>query len=158
MPSAPFFRSDISATTVLASTAIGNSLANATETAAICTRDFDEIDYSFLIANLGTGPITEFRIRFYFSMSNAPGTFAAAPEDWQPVLADDITTGLSTVDEYTLSCVVASFDNLGSLPASVGATIPDRGLFSLVRIWAEVGVPTDSDFTGSAIRRVKSRS
>lgn len=133
----------------------GVGIANAGETTAIETgAGFSSVDFEWLITNLGAS--TEFRFRAYFSTSTAPGTFAAAPEDWAPIAADDITTGLSTLEEYDMQFVVASFDDLAVLPASVGISVPARGLFMILRGWSEVGAPAGSSFACTAIRRTGS--
>ena len=76
-------KSDGSPTTILPSTAIGATEAAATATNSIAVRGFKEIDFSFLVANLGTGPITDIRGRVYYSILASPGAFSAAPEALQ---------------------------------------------------------------------------
>ena len=148
-------RSDRAPITVMASQAIGLTVAAAIESTTICMQDHTEVDWSYLVASLGGGPITEIRFRVLWSMEVTPGTFAAAPEDWNPLLADDaIAAGLVTVDEYTLSCIVASFDNLAVLPGSIGLTAPRRGLNMKTLVWSEAGAVAGSDFSAQAVRRV----
>ena len=140
--------------TVQASAALGLLYANATESDTLFVGNHTQVYWSWLIANLGTGPITEFRMQILWSAVAAPGTYAAAPEDWQPVLADSISSGLSTVDEYTFSVVVASMAELtAGVPASIGFTSPKYGLNMKTLIWAQAGAITNSDFTGFALRR-----
>jgi len=146
---------DVTPITVQASGVIGVSRASPVESAALSMWDRAAVDWSILIANLGTALITEFQVQILFSLLPAPGTNAAAPEDWQPLPADDvIAAGVVAVDEYTLSFTVASFANVvAGLPASLGFTAPARGLNMKTLIWDVAGTPAGSDFTLTALRR-----
>jgi hypothetical protein len=143
--------SDTSPTTIQTATAFGTS-GSKVETDSISVSDFREIDFSFTVSNLGTGPITEIRAQVLYSLLASPGTYAASPQDWNFLLAESITGGVATVDNYTVSLDASTY--LASLPASFAIRAPVSGQHMLVLIWAETGTPTSSVFAGRALRRI----
>lgn len=145
-------QSDSAPTTILAATAIGASYAASTKTSSISVRNFKEIDFSFAVTNLAS--ITDLRMRILYSIKASPGTYAAAPEDWAFLLAEDITSGVSTADTYTISLDTADYPGLDSVPGSVSISSGVYGLHMMIMIWSETGSPVGSDFTGYALRRV----
>jgi hypothetical protein len=147
-------RSDSEPTTILTSTAIGASAAAATSTDSISIRGFNEIDFSFLVANLGTGPITEIRGRVLYSLLASPDDYDITPSDWNILLAEEITGGVSVVDPYTISLDASTYPDFTVLPGSFAIRAPIAGLHMMMLIWSESGDPTTSDFTGFTLRRV----
>jgi hypothetical protein len=147
-------KSDGVPTTILASTAIGLGVGAAIATNSISVRGFNEVDFSYLVANLGTGPIIELRGRVYYSLLASPGSYGASPEDWNLLLAEDISGGVSTVDPYTISLDASAYPDFTPLPGSFAIRAPASGQHMMMIIWSEIGDPTSSNFTGSALRRV----
>lgn len=145
-------KSDSSPTSILSATAIGSAFNSASATSSISVRGYKEIDFAFAVTNLGS--ISEIRARVLYSLKASPGTYAATPSDWNILLAEDIVSGIATVDPYTLSLNSATYPGLTSLPGSFAFRAPVSGLHMMVLIWAESGSPSGSSFVGSTLRRV----
>lgn len=145
-------QSDAAPTTILSATAIGASEAAATSTNSISVRNFKEIDFSFAVATLGS--ISEIRAQVLYSILASPDDYDSAPEDWNLLLAEEIDTGIATVDPYTLSLTVSDYPLLASPPGSFAFRSPIVGLHMMVLIWSETGSPVGSSFTGYALRRI----
>jgi hypothetical protein len=143
--------SDAAPTTILTATTLGSSFALATETDSIAVRGFKEVDFSFTATNIGS--ITEIRIRILYSLLASPGDYSTSPEDWNILLAEDIASGVGTIDPYTLSIDASTYPSLTSLPGSFALRSPVSGLHMMLLIWAEAGSPASSSFVGRALRR-----
>lgn len=145
-------QSDSEPTIILNSTAIGASEATATSTDSISVRNFREIDFSFSITNLAS--ISEIRTQVLYSLLSSPGDYDTNPEDWNLLLAEQISTGIASVDPYTLSLTLVDYPLLASAPGSFALRSPVVGLHMMILIWAESGSSTGSVFQGYALRRI----
>ncbi len=145
-------QSDAAPTVILSATAIGANENAATSTDSISVRNFKEIDFSFSVSNLAS--ISEIRAQVLYSILASPDDYDSAPEDWNLLLAEEIDTGIATVDPYTLSLTVADYPLLSSPPGSFAFRAPVVGLHMMILIWSESGSPVGSSFTGYALRRI----
>jgi hypothetical protein len=143
--------SDEVPTTILESTSIGIPM-DPTLTDSISVRGFREIDFSFLVNNLGTGPITEVKVIVLYSILESPRPYATALEDWNILLAGEPVSGIVTADRHVNKIDPSAV--LPSVPGSFAIKTPVAGLHMMAAIFAEVGDPASSDFTGFALRRI----
>ena len=145
-------KSDSAPTVILAATSIGFGESNATPTNSISVSGFKEIDFSFLVGDLGS--ITDLRARVIYSLLENPGAYASSPEDWNILLAEDISSGLATIDAYTLSLDTTLYPDFSSLPGSFAFRSPVSGLHMMVVLWSETGAVGGSSFEGRTLRRI----
>lgn len=147
-------KSDTAPTTIFSTAAIGASEAAPASTISLSVNGFNDIDFSFAVTNLGAGPIAEIRARILFSLLESPGTYLLNPEDWNIMLSEDILSGVSTLDAYTVSLDPTTYPGLTSIPGSFALTARTSGLHMMMLIWSESGDPSGSSFTGIALRKV----
>jgi hypothetical protein len=144
--------SDSAPTTILTATAIGASEAAATATDSMSIRGFKDIDFSFTVTNMAS--ITEIRVRILYSLLESPDAYGTTPSHWNIVLAENLTSGLSTADPYTISLDASAYPDFAVLPGAFGLRSDSSGLHMMALIWSEVGSPVGSSFTCLGLRKI----
>jgi hypothetical protein len=145
-------QSDDQPTQILSNVALGTTLALGTLTNTVNVRNFKEIDFVFTCTNLGS--ITEIRFVIIYSVLQNPQPYNIAPQDWIFLMAENVVSGISTVDPYTISLDATVYPGFASLPGSFGFRSPVSGLHMGIIAWAEAGSPAGSGFSATALRRI----
>ena len=113
---------------------------------AVDVGGYAEVDWSILVTNAGTGPVTRVDAQWEFATTAAP-----VDADWSPLQTEVVAAGVSTPSSYEVQQPIA-----GAVPYSKAWTTKARGRWMRIKVKAGAGTATSSAIALSALRRVTS--